>query len=379
MDVIELDHVVVGAGVVGLASAAALARAGREVFVLEAGPTIGSGISSRNSEVIHSGVYYTTGTLRHLLCVEGRRRLYAYCERHGIAHNKCGKLIVATNEAEAEKIAGIAVRAKENGVENTDLITGAAAMALEPALKAVAALHVAETGIIDTHGYMLALQGEVEAAGGAVLLRHSVRRGTAAPGRFTLDVDTPDGPFTLTCRSLVIAAGPWTHKVAGRIEGYDISAIHPLVLAKGSYFSYAGKPVFSRLIYPAPIDGGLGTHVTLDLAGRMRFGPDVEWLNTGDPDAVDFSVDPARAESFYANVRRFWPHLPDGSLVPDYSGVRPKLAPRGTQEDFLLHGPAQHGVEGLVGLFGLESPGLTSSLAIGERVRGLVEPTALAA
>ncbi|WP_029003688.1 NAD(P)/FAD-dependent oxidoreductase [Azorhizobium doebereinerae] len=368
MDVIEVEHVVVGAGVVGLACAAAQARDGREVYVLEAGPRIGSGISSRNSEVIHSGVYYPTGSLRHVLCVEGRRRLYSYCETHGVAHRKCGKLVVATSDAEAEKIAGIAVRARENGVENTELIDAAAARALEPALDLVAALHVKETGIVDTHGYMLALQGEVEAAGGAVLLNHGMRAGTARPGRFELEVDTPDGPLAITCRSLVLAAGPWTHKVAGRIAGYDIAPVHPLVLAKGSYFSYAGKPVFKHLIYPAPIDGGLGTHVTLDLAGRMRFGPDVEWLETGDPDAVDFAVDPVRGESFYASVRRFWPGLPDGSLTPDYSGVRPKLAERGTQADFLIQGPQEHGIDGLVGLFGIESPGLTSSLAIGERV-----------
>ncbi|GGF52932.1 dehydrogenase [Azorhizobium oxalatiphilum] len=379
METVEVGEIVIGAGVVGLACAAARARQGREVYVLEAGPLIGSGISSRNSEVIHSGVYYETGTLRHLLCVEGRRRLYAYCDLHGVGHRKCGKLVVATNDAEAEKIAGIAVRAKENGVENTELIDGAAAMALEPALNAVAALNVKETGILDTHGYMLALQGEVEDAGGAVLLNHKVVSGTARAGRFTLQLETPEGPLELVARSLVIAAGPWTHQVAGRIAGYDISGIHPLVLAKGSYFSYAGKPVFSRLIYPAPIDGGLGTHVTLDLAGRMRFGPDVEWLETGDPDAVNFAVDPARAEGFYANVRRFWPGLKDGALTPDYAGVRPKLALKGTQADFLIHGPETHGIEGLVGLFGIESPGLTSSLAIADRVSGQLEPAAVAA
>ncbi|MGU3492714.1 NAD(P)/FAD-dependent oxidoreductase [Xanthobacteraceae bacterium A53D] len=379
MDVIEVGDVVIGAGVIGLACAAARARQGREVYVLEAGSLIGSGISSRNSEVIHSGVYYETGTLRHLLCVEGRRSLYAYCDTHGVAYAKCGKLVVATSDKEAEKIAGIAVRARENGVENTELIDGAAAMALEPALNAVAALHVQETGILDTHGYMLALQGEVEDAGGAVLLNHRVRSGEARPGRFSLTLDTPEGPLALVCRTLVIAAGPWSHKVAGAIAGYDLAPIHPLVLAKGSYFSYPGKPVFSRLIYPAPIDGGLGTHVTLDLAGRMRFGPDVEWLETGDPDVVNFAVDPARAESFYASVRRFWPGLPDGALVPDYAGVRPKLAERGTQADFLIHGPHLHGLPGLVGLFGIESPGLTSSLAIAERVSGLLAEHAVAA
>ena len=372
MDSIDVDHVVIGAGVVGLASAASMARIGAEVFVLEAGPCIGSGISSRNSEVIHSGVYYPTGTLRHVLCVEGRRRLYDYCATHGVPHRKCGKLVVATSDAEAEKIAGIAVRAMENGVENTELIDGAAATALEPALHAVAALHVKETGIIDTHAYMLSLQGEIEAAGGAVLLGHKVRSGTVTADGFELVLDAPAGQLLLRTRTLVLAAGPWTHQVAERIAGYDMVGVPPLVLAKGSYFSYSSKPVFSRLIYPAPIDGGLGTHVTLDLAGRMRFGPDVEWLDTNAPDAVDFAVDPARAESFYASVRRFWPGLPDGALTPDYSGVRPKLAERGTQADFLIQGPNDHGVPGLVALYGIESPGLTSSLAIGDRVAGLL-------
>ncbi|WP_341992602.1 NAD(P)/FAD-dependent oxidoreductase [Azorhizobium sp. AG788] len=376
MEIIDVDHVVIGAGVVGLATAASLARTGAEVFVLEAGPCIGSGISSRNSEVIHSGVYYPTGTLRHVLCVEGRRRLYDYCASHGVPHRKCGKLVVATSDAEAEKIAAIAVRAVENGVENTELIDGAAARALEPALQAVAALHVKETGIVDTHAYMLSLQGEVEAAGGAVLLSHKVRGGTVTPGGFELVLDAPGGPLVVRSRTLVLAAGPWTHPVAAKIAGYDMSAIPPLVLAKGSYFSYPSKPVFSRLIYPAPIDGGLGTHVTLDLAGRMRFGPDVEWLDGNDPDAVDFAVDPARAQSFYASVRRFWPGLPDGALTPDYSGVRPKLAERGTQADFLIHGPKDHGLPGLVALYGIESPGLTSSLAIGDLVTGLLADAA---
>jgi L-2-hydroxyglutarate oxidase LhgO len=372
MDVVEVEQLIVGAGVIGLACAAGGARAGRSVFVLEAGPGIGHGISSRNSEVIHSGIYYPTGSLKHVLCVEGRRLLYAYCDRAGVPYRRCGKLVVATDAAEAAKIEGIAARARANEVEGVALITGAAARALEPELIATAALHSVETGILDSHAFMAALQGEVEDAGGAVLARHRVVAGEAAPGRFRVIARGPEGDVDIRSARLVLAAGPWTHAVAGRIAGYDIAPLPRLRLAKGSYFAYGGRPVFSRLIYPAPVDGGLGTHLTLDLAGRMRFGPDVEWLATDDPDAVDFAVDPARGAAFAASVARWWPGIDAGRLQADYAGVRPKLSGPGEPvADFAVDGVERHGLSGLVGLFGVESPGLTSALALAERVEAL--------
>jgi L-2-hydroxyglutarate oxidase LhgO len=363
---VEVQHLVIGAGVVGLAAAAELARSGREVFVLEAGPRIGGGISSRNSEVIHSGIYYETGSLKHRLCVEGRRRLYDYCALHNVAHRKCGKLVVATSDAETSKVMALVRQAEANGVENVELIDGAAARKLEPALQATLALHVHETGLVDSHGLMLALVGEIEAAGGAVLLEHRVVAGERkAEAGFEIEVATRDGALLIAARHLVLAAGPWAHAVAAKIRGVAEIDRPPLHLAKGSYFSHAGAGRFSRLIYPVPEPGGLGVHLTLDLGGAMRFGPDVEWLDSNDPDAVDFSVDLARGARFYASVRRYWPGLADDALQPAYAGVRPKLSgPGAPNADFLIRGPQEHGVAGLVELYGVESPGLTSSLAI---------------
>lgn len=365
----EIDVAVIGGGVVGLAIAADLSRRGREVFVFERGSIIGSGISSRNSEVVHSGIYYLTGSLKHRLCVEGRRRIHAFCDARGIGHKKCGKLVVATSEAEISAIEGIGRRAVENGVENTRLLDRAAVLALEPRLHAVAALEVAETGILDTHQFMLALEGDVEAGGGAVLLGHDFVGGQAKDGTFDLDFVAEGAAMPVRAKVLVVAAGPWSHAVLARLGGVAAPERPKLRLAKGSYFSYPGKPVFSRLIYPAPVDGGLGTHLTLALDGRMRFGPDVEWLSGDDVDAVDFAVDPARGEAFYAAIRRYWPGLPDGALAPDYSGVRPKLSgPGEPAADFRIETPADHGIAGLAVLLGIESPGLTSSLAIGDLV-----------
>jgi L-2-hydroxyglutarate oxidase LhgO len=372
---VDLEHLVIGAGVVGLAAGASLARKGRDVFVLEAGPRIGGGISSRNSEVVHSGIYYETGSLKHRLCVEGRRRLYDYCRLHQVDHRRCGKLVVATAEAEADKVIALARQAEANGVENVELIDGPAAKRLEPALEATLALNVHETGIVDSHGLMLALVGEIEAAGGAVLLQHRVLRGERkAVGGFELEVATPDGALLIATRTLVIAAGPWAHAVAASIRGVAELERPQLHLAKGSYFSHPGASRFSRLIYPVPEPGGLGVHLTLDLGGAMRFGPDVEWLDFNDPDAVDFAVDPSRGARFYASVRRYWPALADGALQPTYSGVRPKLSgPGAPNADFLIKGPRDHGVAGLVELYGVESPGLTSSLAIADLVASLLD------
>lgn len=365
----DVDTIVIGAGAVGLACAAALARRGHEVFVLEAENTIGAGCSSRNSEVAHGGIYYPTGSLKHLACVEGRRRLYPYLEERGVAFKKCGKLIVATSAAEESKLSDIYARAIANGVENMRLISAQAARELEPALSCVAALWSPETGIIDSHGYMLALQGELEDHGGRVVVSTPVEKiEPDARGGYSVWTGGRE-PARLRCARLVNSGGLFAQSVAERIKGLPGERIPSLHLAKGSYFSCAGRAPFSRLIYPAPVDGGLGVHITLDLAGRMRFGPDVEWLSTRDPTQVDYRVDGRRADGFYDVVRRYWPGLPDGAIAPDYSGCRPKLSgPGEPAADFRIDGPDVHGFEGLINLFGIESPGLTSSLALAERV-----------
>jgi len=370
IDRVEVEYLVIGAGIVGLAIAGELARSGKNVFVLEAGSHVGCGISSRNSEVIHSGIYYPTNSLKHLLCVEGRRLLYAYCDSHGVAYRKCGKIVVAVDDLEAEEIAAIARRAAQNNVENVETLDAPAAKRLEPAVRAVSALHVKETGIIDSHGFMLSLVGEIEDSGGAVMLNHRVLSGRPSRAhRYELDVASPSGRLTITTRTLVLAVGPWTNALTAAIEGMGTIDAPRLFLAKGSYFAFSGRPTFTRLVYPVPVQGGLGIHLTLALDGRIRLGPDVEWLETRDPDQVDFGVEPSRAEGFYAGARRYWPDLPDGSLTPDYAGVRPKLSgPGAPAADFLLQGPQQHGLPGVVALYGIESPGLTSSLAIGARV-----------
>jgi L-2-hydroxyglutarate oxidase LhgO len=369
-DVYAIDCLIIGAGAVGLACAAELARRGREVLVAEAADGFGSGVSSRNSEVIHAGIYYATGSLKHRLCVRGRRKLYPFLEAHGVAHRKYGKLIVATNAAEEDKIAALHKLGLANEVEGLSLLTGADARALEPNLNCVSALLSAETGIVDSHGYMLALTGEIEAVGGAIVFNTPMRRAEPAPNGF--DVDLGDDVH-VRCRALVNAAGLMAQRVAAAIEGLSSAAIPKLTLAKGSYFGCAGKPAFSRLIYPAPVDGGLGVHLTVDLAGRTRFGPDVEWLDTNDPEAVDYSVDVLRADAYYAAIRRYWPGLADGALAPDYAGCRPKLSgPGQLPADFRIDGPNVHGLAGLVNLFGIESPGLTSSPAIAEDVADLL-------
>jgi L-2-hydroxyglutarate oxidase LhgO len=366
----DVDVVVVGAGAVGLAVAAELARSGRDVLVLEAADGIGTETSSRNSEVIHAGMYYPTGSLRHRLCVEGRRKLYAYLQTRGVPHIKRGKLIVATSDSETAKIESIHATGLKNGVENLELISGALAMAWEPNLSCTAALWSPETGIVDSHGYMLALQGEIEDHGGIIAFETPVERiEPLSGGGFRVTTGGVE-PGSLICRRLVNSAGLHAQRVARSIEGYRADLIPKLVLAKGNYFGCAGRPAFSRLVYPAPVDGGLGVHVTLDLAGRMRFGPDVEWLTTTDPTSVDYRVDPKRSASFYAAIRRYWPGLPDDAITPDYSGCRPKLTgPGETAADPRIDGPEVHHIEGLVNLFGVESPGLTSSPAIGEEVR----------
>lgn len=364
----SVESIVVGAGAVGLAVARRLAQSGREVLILEREAGIAAGTSSRNSEVIHAGIYYPPGSLKARLCVAGKHALYAYCADHGVPHRRIEKLIVATCEEEVAALKPLAERARANGVDDLEWLDGPAARRLEPAARIAAALRSPSTGILDSHAYMLALQGDAEAAG-AMLATHSpIEAVRAEPGGFLVEVGGAE-PMTLRCRALVNAAGLLAPALARRIEGLAPRFVPRCWIAKGNYFGLAGKAPFTRLIYPVPTPGGLGIHLTLDLVGRARFGPDVEWLESDDPDAVDYAVDPARAESFYQAVRRYWPDLPDGALTPDFAGARPKLSPKGAPAaDFAIQGPAEHGLAGLVNLFGIESPGLTSSLAIAEAV-----------
>ena len=362
----KVDCVVIGAGVIGLAVARRLARAGREVVVLEAAEAIGTVTSSRNSEVIHAGIYYKAGSLMARMCVAGRVALYQYCRDHGIPHRNCGKLIVATTPAETEKLQSIRAHAEANGVRDLQTLSGPEARALEPALNCDAALLSPSTGIVDSHAYMLALLGDAEAAGAVCAFHTPLLHARAMDGRIELDAGG-DAPMSLECRLLINAAGLGAPALARSIDGMPIGLIPPAYLAKGNYFSCSARAPFSRLIYPVPEPGGLGVHLTLDMAGQARFGPDVEWIDT-----IDYAVDPARAERFYPAIRRYWPTLPDGALMPSYSGIRPKIVPPAVAgQDFLIQGPRDHGGEGLINLFGIESPGLTSSLAIADHVGDL--------
>lgn len=362
----QVDCVVVGAGVVGLAVARALALQGREVMVLEAAEAIGTGTSSRNSEVIHAGIYYPQGSLKARFCVEGRQRLYAYCEERGVAHQRCGKFIVATDEAQRGQLQAIARKAEANGVNDLRWLDGPEARALEPALQCVAALHSPSTGIIDSHGLMLALQGDLENAGGMVVCHAEVQEAAATSGGVWLR--TADGT-QLQARSLVNAAGLNAPLLAARLQGFPQQLVPRAFYAKGNYFTLSGRAPFSRLIYPVPEAAGLGVHLTLDMGGQAKFGPDVQWVKS----ASDLQVDPARADAFYAEIRRYWPALADGALVPGYAGIRPKISgPGEAAADFTIQGPQVHGVAGVVQLLGIESPGLTSCLAIGAHVAKLL-------
>lgn len=354
---------VVGAGVIGLAVARAAAVAGHEVIVAEATLGIGSGISSRNSEVIHAGMYYPTGSVRARHCVRGNRWLYAYCASHGIAHRRCGKLIVATDAAEARQIGVIGERGRANGVAGLKVIEAEEARRLEPALVCVAALFSPQTGIIDGHGLMLALQGELEDHGGMIAFGTRIERLTPRPHGWTAWFVDRDGT-TLDVDAVVNCGGLQAQRLALATESYPAERVPPLRLAKGNYFVYAGRPVFSRLIYPTPVDGGLGIHVTVDLSGRMRFGPDVEWI-----DAEAYEVDARRAASFCDRIRTYWPGLKAELLLPDYAGIRPKLSgPGEAAADFLVDTPADHGRFGLFQLFGIESPGLTCALSLADEI-----------
>ncbi len=366
MSEFDFDAVVVGAGAVGLACGYALGRRGMVVAVLESEPIIGEGVSARNSEVVHGGLYYPTGSLKARLCVEGRRALYPFLDSHKVAYDRCGKLVVATTHEEEARLDAIMDQALANDVEGMSRLTGAQALALEPELNCRSALMSAQSGVFDSHGYMLALQGEIEAAGGAVVTSTPFEGASPiATGGWSVRAGGAD-PTTLTCRYLITAPGLSAQTVAATIAGFPQDTIPTLHYGKGVYFRLTGKAPFARLIYPPPIPGALGTHYRRDLGGQAVFGPDLAYVDT-----LDYSVDPQRAEGFYSYIRKFWPNLRDGSLNPDYAGIRPKLhGPGEPQPDFRIDGPADHSLEGLVTLFGIESPGLTSSLAIGEEVAG---------
>lgn len=362
----KVDCVVIGAGIIGLAVARALALAGREVLVLESQPGIGMETSSRNSEVIHAGLYYPQGSLKARYCLAGRDMLFQYCRERGIPHRQCGKLIVATSAAQSEALAAIHAKAQANGCHEVGMIGAQTAQAMEPEVACVEALYSPMTGIIDSHAYMLSLQGDAENAGALFAFGSRVESGEvlASGIRLEVAVDAQTG-LTLQARTVLNCAGLWAPRLAAHIAGLDAATLPTAYFAKGNYFSLAGRAPFTRLVYPVPEPGGLGVHLTLDMAGMARFGPDVEWLDEVQ-EPIDYSVNPARAEGFYAEIRKYWPRLPEAALQPAYSGVRPKISPRtAAAADFHW---ASHGHPDYLGLYGIESPGLTASLAIAEQV-----------
>lgn len=374
MDTFEADSVVIGAGAVGLSCARALALKGRDVLVLEATRAIATETSSRNSEVIHAGLYYATGSLKARLCVEGRRKLYAYCAAHGVEAHQCGKLVVAVDDHEAAATPALLQRALDNGVEGCRLVDGAEARRLEPALspEVRVAIHSETSGLFDSHGYFLALQGEFEDRGGALAFNSPALRGEVLKDGIEIETGGAS-PARIKTRSVINAAGHNALRVSRLIAGGPQYAGLGMHWVKGSYFVASGRAAFARLIYPMHNQATQGLHLAIDLGGRTRLGPDAEWLADGAGPPFDYEVDPARADHFYREVRRYWPGLKDGALTPDYSGVRPKIVARGEPSaDFLIDGPDRHGVPGLVNLIGIESPGLTSSLAIGEMAAGMV-------
>jgi len=367
MAVEHVDCVVVGAGVVGLAIARALALGRREVIVLEAANTIGTGTSSRNSEVIHAGIYYPQGSLKARLCVSGRAQLYDYCAQRGIDHRRCGKLIVATSETQRDQLAQILEKARRNGVDDLVLLTQTQVAALEPELCCVGALLSPSTGIVSSHALMLSLQGDLENMGGFVVLNSPVA--LVLQAQHAIELETSDGT-RISADWLVNAAGHGAVTLAKTCQALDPQHIPTAYFAKGNYFTLGSRVPFSHLIYPVPEAAGLGVHLTLDLGGQAKFGPDVQWVESFD----DLQVDPDRGSAFYAEVRKYWPALPDGALQPGYAGVRPKISsPGAVAADFRVEGPASHGVPGLINLFGIESPGLTSALALADDVARMVQ------
>lgn len=362
-----VDCIVVGAGVVGLACAVALARVGREVLVLEATDSIGSGTSSRNSEVIHAGIYYTPGSLKARLCRQGRDMLYDYCAARGVPHRRIGKLIVAADASQHDRLAAIHAAARANDVADLAWLTSAGLAQLEPAISGHTALLSPSTGIVDSHALMLALEGDLGSAGGMLVLRAPVTGGRAADGRIVLNVAGHE-PMSLAARTVVNSAGLGAQTLAIHLDGLDQCMVPPSFYAIGHYYGMTGRAPVDHLIYPVPEPGGLGIHLTLDLGGQIKFGPDVRWI-----DSIDYRFDESRFDSFAAAIQRYYPALDPARLHPDYTGIRPKIVgPDSDAADFRIDGPAIHGVPGLVNLFGIESPGLTAALAIGHHVAGLV-------
>jgi len=363
----RVECIVIGAGVVGLAVARAVALSGREVVVLEKADIIGSETSSRHSEVIHAGIYYPQNSLKAEFCVAGKKAMYAFCDDHGVAYNQCGKLIVATDEEQLPELERLKSNAAANGVEDLEWMTPAQVTELEPAVFCVGALLSPSTGILDSHGYMLALQGDAEAAGAMIAFMTPVTGGQVMNDGIRVDCGG-DAPMSLTADLVINSAGLWAQSVAATIAGIPAETVPPTFYCKGNYYTLSGKPPFRRPIYPVPEKAGLGVHVTVDLGGQVRFGPDVEWV-----DRIDYDVDPARADKFYAAVRKYYPGLEDGAIQPGYSGIRPKIqAPDEAARDFVIQGPDDHGIPGLINLYGIESPGMTSSLAIADYARKLI-------
>jgi len=366
LDIVE--YVIIGAGVVGLAIARQIALSGRDVLIIEGAKTIGSGISARNSEVIHAGIYYPKDSLKAKFCVRGKELLYQYAKKRGIEHNNCAKLLVATNDAQISRLEDIKTRAANNGVLDLELITSSAAKSLENSLICKAAIFSPSTGIIDAHAFMLSLLGEVEDNGGACSFLSKVERITPYDNGFTLNINCQGEDIALRAKTIINAAGLSAVKIANNIDGFAKDKCPKQRYAKGNYFKLTGKHDFKHLIYPIPQEAGLGIHLTLDLAGQVRFGPDVEWV-----DKPDYKVNTARIDEFYSSIRDYLPALHDNSLIPDYCGIRPKIFfGDKAYTDFLIQGEKDHGISGLINLFGIESPGLTASLAIAEYVKEMI-------
>ncbi len=373
----QVDCVVIGAGVVGLAVAREMALQGRETILLERENAFGTISSARNSEVIHAGIYYPKGSFKAQLCVQGNRMLYEYCRTHQVGTQAYGKLIVASDDSQLDDLQAILYKAQNNQVPDIRIISGEEAKALEPQLHCSAAILSASTGIVDSHGYMLSLLGGFEDAGGMVAYQSPLIRakaiGNNAEYGFVLEIGGADS-MQIQTRLLINCAGLSAPAIAQQIEGLSSSQVPKAYFAKGNYFSLSGKSPFTHLIYPIPEPGGLGVHLTLDMGGQAKFGPDVEWLEIETENQIDYTVNPRRSEGFYEAVRRYWPALKDGSLQPDYSGVRAKIVPPNTPAgDFCFNGPSDHGLHGLFNLYGFESPGLTSSLAIAKHLEGLIK------
>lgn len=363
----QVDCVVIGAGVVGLAVARAAALSGRDVIVLEKADTIGSETSSRHSEVIHAGIYYPQDSLKAKFCVEGKHALYAFCDEHGVSYNRCGKIIVATDKEQLPELERLKENAAANGVPDLAWMTPQEVSEMEPAVYCVGALWSPSTGILDSHSYMLALQGDAEDSGTMMAFLTPVVGGEVLNSGIRIDCGG-DTPMSVVADLVINCGGLWAQSIASTIDGVPMASVPPTYYCKGNYYTLSGRPPFTRPIYPVPEKAGLGVHVTVDLGGQVRFGPDVEWV-----DGIDYDVDPGRADRFYDAVRKYYPHLPDGAIQPGYAGIRPKIqAPGEPARDFVIQGPDDHGIAGLISLYGIESPGMTSSLAIADHVLKLI-------